>query len=73
MISRVGLTVSLGAVSCSINPLLPLTSDCVCLRVVSVNESQTNVVYKVDDRTGPLVDVKKWLDDQKLEAELNLS
>ena len=40
--------------------------------IVSVNESQTNVVYKVDDRTGPLVDVKKWLDDQELEAELNL-
>ena len=30
------------------------------------------MVYKVDDRTGPLVDVKKWLDDQELEAELNL-
>ena len=40
--------------------------------IVSVNESQTNVVYKVDDRTGPLVDVKKWLDDQELEVELNL-
>ena len=25
---------------------------------MSVSESQTNVVYKVDDRTGPLVDVK---------------
>ena len=40
--------------------------------IVSVSESQTNVVYKVDDRTGPLVDVKKWLDDQESEAELNL-
>ena len=39
---------------------------------MSVNGSQTNVVYRVDDRTGPLVDVKKWLDDQELEAELNL-
>ena len=39
---------------------------------MSVSESQTNVVYKVDGRTGPLVDVKKWLDDQELEAELNL-
>ena len=39
---------------------------------MSVSESQTNVVYKVDNRTGPLVDVKKWLDDQELEAELNL-
>ena len=39
---------------------------------MSVSESQTNVVYKMDDCTGPLVDVKKWLDDQKSEAELNL-
>ena len=39
---------------------------------MSVSESQTNVVYKVDDRTGPLVDVKKWLDDQESEAELKL-
>ena len=39
---------------------------------MSVSESQTNVVYKVNDRTGPLVDVKKWLDDQESEAELNL-
>ena len=39
---------------------------------VSVNDSQTNVVCKVADRTGPLVDVKKCLDDQELEAELNL-
>ena len=39
---------------------------------MSVSESQTNVVYKVDDHTGPLVDVKKWLDDQEPEAELNL-
>ena len=39
---------------------------------MSVSESKTNVVYKVDDRTGPLVDVKKWLDDQESEVELNL-
>ena len=39
---------------------------------MSVSESQTNIVYKVDYRTGPLVDVKKWLDDQESEAELNL-
>ena len=39
---------------------------------MSVSESQTNVVYKVDDSTGRRVDAKKWLDDQKLEAELNL-
>ena len=29
-------------------------------------------IYKVDGRTGPLVDVKKWLDSQELEVELNL-
>ena len=40
--------------------------------IVSISESQTNVVYKVDDRTGPLVDVKKWLDDQESEVGLNL-
>ena len=40
--------------------------------IVSVSESQTNVVYKVGDRTGPLVEVKKWLDNQELVAELNL-
>ena len=39
---------------------------------MSVSESQTNVVYKVDDRTGPLVNVKKWLDTLEAEAELNL-
>ena len=36
---------------------------------MSVTESQTNVVYKMDDRTGPLVDVKKWLDYQELGVE----
>ena len=40
--------------------------------IVSVSESQTNVEYKVDDCTGPLVDVEKWLDDQELEVEFNL-
>ena len=39
---------------------------------MSVSESQTNVVYKVDNRTGPQVDFKKCLDDQELEAKLNL-
>ena len=39
---------------------------------MSVSGSQTNVVYKVDNCTGPLVDVKKWLDYQESEAELNL-
>ena len=39
---------------------------------MSVNESQTNVVYKVDDCIGPLVDVKKWLDNLESEVELIL-
>ena len=39
---------------------------------MSVGESKTKVVYKADDRTGPLVDVKKWLYDQESEVEFNL-
>ena len=57
----------------------PHTSSLLCSlqivfvgETVSVDESQTNVVCRVDDRTGPLVEDKKWLDDQELEAELNL-
>ena len=30
------------------------------------------MVCKVDDRTGPLVDVKKWMDGQEAEVELKL-
>ena len=37
-----------------------------------ISELHTNVVYKVDDYTAPLVDVKKLLYDQELEVELNL-
>ena len=40
--------------------------------IVSLYESQTNVVTKMDDRTCPLVDVNEWLDDKELEVELNL-
>ena len=29
-------------------------------------------MYKVDERTSPLVDVKKWLNDQESKAKLNL-
>ena len=39
---------------------------------MSVGKSKTKVVYKVDDSTGPLVDVKKWLYDQESEVEFNL-
>ena len=38
---------------------------------MSASKSQTNVVYKVDGRTGLLVNVKKWLDTLEAEAELN--
>ncbi len=23
----------------------------------------TNIIYKLDDRTGPLVEVRRWVDD----------
>ena len=60
--------------SSSTHPLPPPCSPQIVFvgEIVSVNESQTNVVYKVDVRTGPLVDIKKWLDNQEAEAELNL-
>ena len=53
-------------------PSLGLAHSRLCCRRDCVSESQINVVYKVDNRTGPLVDVKKWLDNQELEEELNL-
>ena len=30
---------------------------------MEVVEMATNVIYKVDDRTGPWVDVRRWVDD----------
>ena len=68
LIRRVG---SVGAVSYSTNPLTLSPQIVFVGEIVSVSESQTNVVYKVDDRTGPLVNVKKWLDNLEAEAELN--
>ena len=53
-------------------PLLPSPQIEFVGEIVSVGESKTKVVYKVDDRTGPLVDVKKWLYDQESEVEFNL-
>ena len=32
--------------------------------IMEVNESNTTVVYKIDDRTGPWVKVQKWLEEQ---------
>ena len=61
---------SVGAVSCSTNPSFRSPQIEFAVEIVSISESQTNVVYKVHSRTGPLVDVKKWLDDQELEEEI---
>ena len=30
--------------------------------IMEVNESATSVTYKIDDRTGPWVDVRRWLE-----------
>ena len=32
--------------------------------IMEVNESATTVTYKIDDRTGPWVDVRRWIDEQ---------
>ena len=32
--------------------------------IVEVSENQTNVTYKLDDRTGPLVEVRKWINEE---------
>ena len=43
---------------------------CVCVQgvlvgeIMEVNEAATSITYKVDDRTGPWVEVRKWMDDQ---------
>ncbi len=31
--------------------------------IMEVNESPTNMMYKIDDRTGPWVEVRKWMDE----------
>ena len=31
---------------------------------MEVNETATTVTYKIDDRTGPWVEARKWMDDQ---------
>lgn len=32
--------------------------------IVEVNETQTNISYKIDDRTGPLIEVRKWINEE---------
>ena len=31
---------------------------------MEVNETATTVTYKIDDRTGPWVEARKWIDEQ---------
>ena len=31
---------------------------------MEVSEAASNVSYKIDDRTGPWIDVKRWMDEQ---------
>ena len=31
---------------------------------MEVNESPTNMMYKIDDRTGPWIEIRKWMDEQ---------
>lgn len=38
--------------------------------IMEVVEAQTNVMYKIDDRTGPWIEVRKWLEEQETEAEI---
>ena len=32
--------------------------------IMEVSEAASNVTYKIDDRTGPRIDVKRWMDEQ---------
>ena len=43
-----------------------------CYMVGGVGGARAKGNPHYDYHTGPLVDVKKWLDDQEWEAELNL-
>ena len=54
-------------------PLASLTADCAVGEIVSACESQTNVVYKVDNRTGRLVDVTSGRTTRGWRQSLGLS
>lgn len=41
--------------------------------IIEVNETATAITYKIDDRTGPLVEVRKWVDDQVSTKEHSFS
>ena len=32
--------------------------------IMEVSEAPSNVTYKIDDRTGPWIEVKRWMDEQ---------
>ncbi len=36
--------------------------------IMEVNESPTNVMYKIDDRSGQWVEVRKWMDENVREV-----
>ena len=36
--------------------------------IVEVVENPTSVLYRIDDRTGPLVDVRKWISEEVYRA-----
>lgn len=37
---------------------------CVVGEIIEVNESQTNIAYKISDRTGPLIEIRKWISEE---------
>ena len=37
---------------------------------MEVSEAASNVTYKIDDRTGPWIDVKRWMDEQVCVCDL---
>lgn len=37
---------------------------CIVGEVMEMNKGTTNVIYRVDDRTGPWLKVQKWVSDQ---------
>ena len=40
--------------------------------IVDVVESPTSVLYKIDDRTGPPVDVRKWISEEVHRRHANI-
>lgn len=40
--------------------------------IVEVFESQTNIMYKIDDRTGPPIEVRRWINAEEVRVEKGL-